>query len=162
MQTGAITQYIDVAQLALYAFWIFFAGLVYYLHQEDKREGYPLESDRSDRVKVQGFPPMPEPKTFHLRNGSTVSVPNGKRDARAVHAVPVGKWPGAPSATARCKTGTSTRAARIIVTKRRAAQAFTPLSRWMRADIWVMPPVGPDFMSSSLNAGVFMLPPPGL
>ena len=29
MHTGAITNYIDVAQLALYAFWIFFAGLVY-------------------------------------------------------------------------------------------------------------------------------------
>ena len=28
MQTGAITQYIDVAQIALYAFWIFFAGLI--------------------------------------------------------------------------------------------------------------------------------------
>ena len=29
MQTGAITSYIDVAQLALYAFWIFFAGLIF-------------------------------------------------------------------------------------------------------------------------------------
>ena len=28
MQTGAITSYVDVAQLVLYAFWIFFAGLV--------------------------------------------------------------------------------------------------------------------------------------
>ncbi|NDC50286.1 MAG: hypothetical protein EBZ72_02485, partial [Burkholderiaceae bacterium] len=25
MGTGAITQYVDVAQLALYAFWVFFA-----------------------------------------------------------------------------------------------------------------------------------------
>ena len=96
MQTGAITQYIDVAQLALYAFWIFFAGLIYYLHPEDKREGYPLESDRSDRVKVQGFPPMPEPKTFLLRDGSTVSVPNDKRDMRVVNARPSGNWLGAP------------------------------------------------------------------
>lgn len=96
MQTGAITQYIDVAQLALYAFWIFFAGLIYYLHQEDKREGYPLESDRSDRVKVQGFPPMPDPKTFLLRDGSTVSVPNDKRDLRVVNGTPSGNWLGAP------------------------------------------------------------------
>lgn len=96
MQTGAITQYIDVAQLALYAFWIFFAGLIYYLHQEDKREGYPLESDRSDRVSVQGFPPMPEPKTFLLRDGSTVSVPNDKRDTRAINGTPSGNWLGAP------------------------------------------------------------------
>ena len=38
MSTGAITHYIDVAQLTLYVFWIFFAGLVYYLHRENKRE----------------------------------------------------------------------------------------------------------------------------
>ncbi|HEY5309302.1 MAG TPA: photosynthetic reaction center subunit H, partial [Casimicrobiaceae bacterium] len=47
MHAGAITSYIDVAQIALYAFWIFFAGLIFYLRREDKREGYPLESDRS-------------------------------------------------------------------------------------------------------------------
>ena len=47
MPTGAITQYIDVAQVTLYAFWIFFALLIFYLRREDKREGYPLESDRS-------------------------------------------------------------------------------------------------------------------
>ena len=40
---GSITGYIDVPQLVLYAFWIFFAALIYYLRQEDKREGYPLE-----------------------------------------------------------------------------------------------------------------------
>ena len=27
METGAITQYVDVAQLVLYVFWIFFFGL---------------------------------------------------------------------------------------------------------------------------------------
>jgi photosynthetic reaction center H subunit len=53
MKTGAVTSYIDVAQIALYAFWIFFAGLIFYLRREDKREGYPLESDRSGRVRVQ-------------------------------------------------------------------------------------------------------------
>ena len=67
MGTGAITSYIDVAQIALYAFWVFFAGLIYYLHREDKREGYPLESDRSPNVRVEGFPSVPKPKSFHLR-----------------------------------------------------------------------------------------------
>ena len=52
MPTGAITQYIDVAQLTLYAFWIFFALLIVYLRREDKREGYPLESDRSGSITV--------------------------------------------------------------------------------------------------------------
>ena len=36
---GDITARIDVAQVVLAAFWVFFAGLGYYLHREDKREG---------------------------------------------------------------------------------------------------------------------------
>ncbi|HKK51252.1 MAG TPA: photosynthetic reaction center subunit H, partial [Myxococcota bacterium] len=31
MPTGALTGYIDVAQVVLYVFWIFFAGLIFYL-----------------------------------------------------------------------------------------------------------------------------------
>jgi photosynthetic reaction center H subunit len=97
MQTGAITSYIDVAQLVLYAFWIFFAGLIYYLHRENKREGYPLESDRSGgRVQVQGFPRIPGPKTYLLSHGGTVTTPNLKRDTREIKARPVAPWPGAP------------------------------------------------------------------
>ena len=60
--TAAITGYIDVAQLVLYGFWIFFAGLIIYLRREDKREGYPLESDRSKRaprVPVVAWPRYP-------------------------------------------------------------------------------------------------------
>lgn len=96
MQTGAVTSYIDVAQIALYLFWIFFAGLVIYLHRENKREGYPLESDRSPNVTVQGWPPVPRPKTFTLRDGSTVTVPAPKRSAAMLRASPTGAWPGAP------------------------------------------------------------------
>jgi len=69
MPIGEITSYVNVAQLVLYAFWIFFAGLIIYLRREDKREGYPLESDRSDRssrVKVVGWPLPPKPKTYRL------------------------------------------------------------------------------------------------
>jgi photosynthetic reaction center H subunit len=75
MQTGAITSYIDVAQLVLYAFWIFFAGLIYYLHAENKREGYPLETDVPGQPRVAGFPGVPSPKTFLLADGTTVTVP---------------------------------------------------------------------------------------
>ena len=45
MGTGAITAYIDVAQLVLYAFWIFFAGLIYYLHPREPPRGLP-DGDR--------------------------------------------------------------------------------------------------------------------
>ena len=43
--TGQIMSNIDVAQIVLYAFWIFFAGLIFYIRREDRREGYPLEYD---------------------------------------------------------------------------------------------------------------------
>jgi photosynthetic reaction center H subunit len=98
--TGNIGGYLDVAQLVLYIFWIFFAGLIYYLHRENKREGYPLESDRSDlsggRVRILGFPAPPPPKTYRLAHGGTVTAPDGRRDERPVAAEPVGAFPGAP------------------------------------------------------------------
>ncbi|MES2974271.1 MAG: photosynthetic reaction center subunit H [Pseudomonadota bacterium] len=96
METGAITGYIDVAQIALYVFWVFFAGLIYYLLQENKREGYPLESERSAHVRVQGWPPIPSPKTYLLRDGSTRTVPNSNKSAQGLAAVPAGNWLGAP------------------------------------------------------------------
>jgi photosynthetic reaction center H subunit len=99
MNVGAITQYIDVAQIVLYAFWIFFIGLIIYLRREDKREGYPLESDRSartDRVKIVGFPGLPSPKVFRLADGSSVTVPAAPATQPPLAATPVEPWPGAP------------------------------------------------------------------
>jgi photosynthetic reaction center H subunit len=96
MPRGAITGYIDVAQVVLYAFWVFFAGLIFYLRREDKREGYPLESDRSGRVLVQGFPAMPGPKSFLMSDGSIRTVPSAKADRRDAPVAPLLPWPGAP------------------------------------------------------------------
>ena len=47
MGFGAFTRYIDIPQVVLYVFWIFFTGLIFYLRREDRREGYPVESDRT-------------------------------------------------------------------------------------------------------------------
>lgn len=99
MESGNITSYFDVAQIVLYGFWLFFIGLIYYLRQEDKREGYPLESDwteRSSRVVLQGFPAMPSPKTFLLPHGGTVSAPRRETGGREILAEPREAWPGAP------------------------------------------------------------------
>lgn len=94
---GAITGYIDVAQVVLYAFWIFFVGLIIYLRKEDKREGYPLDSDRANpRVRVEGYPSLPAGKTYQLTHGGTFSSPNPKGDSREVKATPVWGFPGAP------------------------------------------------------------------
>ena len=95
MNHGSITGYIDVAQIALYAFWVFFACLIFYLRREDKREGYPLESDRSGRVRVQGWPSMPKPKTFLLRDGTIRVAPRAPAPRAEIRATP-GSWPGSP------------------------------------------------------------------
>jgi photosynthetic reaction center H subunit len=78
MGTGAITGYLDVAQLVLYAFWAFFAGLIYYLVRENHREGYPMDPGPNSDVKVTGFP-VPSPKYFLLEDGSRVPSPNPDR-----------------------------------------------------------------------------------
>ena len=95
MQTGAITSYIDVAQVALYTFFALFAGLVIYLRKEDKREGYPLVTERPGQL-LQGFPVMPQPKVFRLKNGTTVLAPRPADPQPAFDAEPVAAWPGAP------------------------------------------------------------------
>ncbi|HEX3995660.1 MAG TPA: photosynthetic reaction center subunit H [Acetobacteraceae bacterium] len=95
MQAGAITGYIDVAQVALYGFWVFFAGLIFYLRREDKREGYPLVTERPGQL-LDGFPRPPPPKTYLLPHGGTVSSPRVEPPQPPFDAVPVAGWPGAP------------------------------------------------------------------
>jgi len=96
MTKGEITGYIDVAQVVLYAFWIFFFGLIFYLRREDKREGYPLVADRREHAPILNFPPIPAPKTFLLQHGGTAMAPSGRVDPTDIKAVPVAGWPGAP------------------------------------------------------------------
>jgi photosynthetic reaction center H subunit len=93
---GTIVGSIDLAQVVLYVFWIFLAGLLIYLRQEDKREGYPLESDRGGRIAVRGWPAPPRPKRFKLSSGQIIYKPDGKADTRYVNAEPIARWPGAP------------------------------------------------------------------
>jgi photosynthetic reaction center H subunit len=97
MPTGAITGYMDVAQLTLYAFWIFFAGLIFYLRREDKREGYPLESEEwGVGTTTQGFPPLPTPKAFHLSDGHVVYAPRVEAPQPPPFGEPTSSYLGAP------------------------------------------------------------------
>lgn len=95
MTTFGLTEHIDLALVALYAFWLFFAGLIYYLHSENKREGYPLISDRNERVVVQGFPPVPKPKTFLLHHQGEEEAVRQERDLTGL-LVPSATFFGAP------------------------------------------------------------------
>ncbi|RED12932.1 photosynthetic reaction center subunit H [Pontivivens insulae] len=73
--TDTIVGNIDFAQVALYLFWIFFAGLVIYLQRENQREGYPLvNDDEQESAAVALLPPLPE-KTFKLPHGRGESIP---------------------------------------------------------------------------------------
>ena len=79
MQIGAITGYLDIPQIVLYAFWLFFAGIIYYLVREGHREGYPMESEeRPGSAPITGWP-IPPPKTYLLANGKSVTVPELNR-----------------------------------------------------------------------------------
>jgi photosynthetic reaction center H subunit len=81
MEVGAITGHIDVAQVVLYVFWLFFAGLILYLLRENRREGYPLVSETDGKPMDHGLW-MPDPKTFLLMDGTTVTVPILEKDVR--------------------------------------------------------------------------------
>jgi photosynthetic reaction center H subunit len=93
---GALTAYMDIAQVALWTFWLFFFGLVFYLRREDRREGYPLEADTTGRLENHGLIWVPKPKTFNLYHGGSVSKPDFKRDSRPVKARRAYPWPGSP------------------------------------------------------------------
>ena len=72
---------VDLASVAIWAFWGFFAFLIYYLQTENMREGYPLEGD-DGAPSNQGPFPLPSPKTFKLPHGrGEVTVPSAENEA---------------------------------------------------------------------------------
>lgn len=68
--SGNIVGFIDVAELALYAFTLFFICLIFWLRREDRREGYPLEDELTGAIESGGGPlHTASTKTFHLPHG---------------------------------------------------------------------------------------------
>ncbi len=94
--TGGIIGHIDVAEVTLYLFWLFFAILILHLRREDRREGYPLIREPYDTPENPGYLTMPLPKTFRLYHGGTVVAPRDEWDSRPLKAVPAENQPGAP------------------------------------------------------------------
>jgi photosynthetic reaction center H subunit len=92
---------VDLALLTTWAFWLFFAGLVYWLQRENMREGYPLEDELGNPAVNQGPFSLPAPKTFLLPFGrGEVSYPNMQREARDValtRTEPSGGYPLTPT-----------------------------------------------------------------
>jgi photosynthetic reaction center H subunit len=77
MQFGAITGYVDLAQIILYMFWLFFAGLIFYLVREGHREGYPMEMDSPGQAPTGWFAPV-RPKIYKTEHGD-MAVPDRKK-----------------------------------------------------------------------------------
>jgi photosynthetic reaction center H subunit len=90
---------IDLTEVLLLLFVLFFFGLILYLRREDRREGFPLEEDTTGRLEpIEGFLWFARPKTFILPNGAgTVEKPHpSDRDRRPLNVRRLAVWPGAP------------------------------------------------------------------
>jgi len=99
MTTPATPVFLDAASVSLYLFFAFFACLIYYLHRENKREGYPLVGELPDRpgfATMHGFPETPAPKVFRLHHPEGATVVQGVRPERDVskQLVPEYPYPG--------------------------------------------------------------------
>ncbi|MGF1605701.1 MAG: photosynthetic reaction center subunit H [Rhodothalassiaceae bacterium] len=92
---GDITGYIDVAQVVLYVFWVFFAGLIFYLRREDRREGYPLESDDGKREYLGAVWGVNE-KVFKAEHGTKKELATNRRDSRELNIKKLYPWEGSP------------------------------------------------------------------
>lgn len=68
----------DYAELALWAFFLFFIGLVIYLRREDHREGYPMEEDDGRVGHSSLF--RAKDKRFKLAHGLGIVYKPGKRE----------------------------------------------------------------------------------
>lgn len=99
MTIPATPVFLDAAAVSLYIFFAFFAGLIYYLTRENKREGYPMVGELPDRpgfATMHGFPETPAPKVFRLHYPEGATVVQGVRPERDVSAqlVPDYPYPG--------------------------------------------------------------------
>lgn len=93
-----LTSGLDVAELSLWTFFLFFFGLVLYLRREDRREGYPLEDEITGELQPNfTFLEEAHAKVQIMPHGQGVyRTPNYKRDTRPVAARPSFAAGGAP------------------------------------------------------------------
>lgn len=96
MDFGNVTEYIDLAQLLLYLFWLFFFSLVVYLHNESKREGYPTVDSHRANYRGGTLWGLPKPKTYTLAHGQGTRVTPRPDPQYALKAEQIVKAPGFP------------------------------------------------------------------
>ncbi|MEM9739445.1 MAG: photosynthetic reaction center subunit H [Pseudomonadota bacterium] len=94
---GEFVAGIDLVDVCLWLFTIFFLGLCAYLQRESMREGYPAEQEKSSRpgTTTPFFPPTP--KTFKQPHGrADISMTYGPTDTRELALKPTANFVGAP------------------------------------------------------------------
>ncbi|MGF1543810.1 MAG: photosynthetic reaction center subunit H [Parvularculaceae bacterium] len=96
---GQFVPGIDLVDVSLWLFTLFFFGLVFYLQAESRREGYPLETDTDGSLEDSGLNWYLPKKIFRLpHNRGDVELEHGKRDQRRHALKRAAAWPGAPYA----------------------------------------------------------------
>lgn len=97
MLSGEFVTGIDLVDISLWLFTLFFLGLIFYLRLEDRREGYPLEADTTGKQEPSGVVWMPKKKKFILPHGrADLEYSFGPRDNRHLAMERTAVWPGAP------------------------------------------------------------------
>jgi photosynthetic reaction center H subunit len=89
----------DAAELMFYLFVSFFIGLVIWLRREDRREGYPLETDVGGMLlHNDGLLQTAKPKTFRLPfdQGSVTTPTKGREPVEPANARRTAPWAGSP------------------------------------------------------------------
>jgi photosynthetic reaction center H subunit len=95
MQIGAIVGSMDVAEVALGTFALFFVGLVRYIQRESNREGFPLRDQNNEPMRSVGLNGIPPVKHYILPHGHHAQAPRPPRH-QPVGGVAIGAFPGAP------------------------------------------------------------------
>lgn len=97
MFSGQFVNGIDLVDVSLWLFTLFFIGLIFYLRVEDRREGYPLETDTTGKQEPSGVVWMPQKKKYILPHGrETLNIAHGPRDDRELALKRMAPWSGAP------------------------------------------------------------------
>lgn len=96
---GQFVNGIDLVDVILWAFVIFFIALIWYLQRESAREGYPLEDDTSGRREPDSMFFFPPKKEFRLPHGrGTIEASHiGPADTREHALRRAAPWDGSPN-----------------------------------------------------------------
>ena len=77
-QIGHLAGNMDVAEIVLATFGLFFLGLVVYIQRESNREGFPLVGENGERLSGTSLFGVPKPKRYILPNGQEVWLPRAE------------------------------------------------------------------------------------